>query len=78
VTQGTPCLGPVTQAGCGAICPSFSRGCYGCFGPSENANVAGLAADLARAGVPEDRIARLFGTFNANAEGFREVVKRDG
>ena len=31
VAKGTPCLGPVTQAGCGAICPSFNRGCYGCL-----------------------------------------------
>ena len=33
VAHGTPCLGPVTQAGCGAICPAYARGCYGCFGP---------------------------------------------
>jgi coenzyme F420-reducing hydrogenase gamma subunit len=34
VAHGTPCLGPMTQAGCGALCPSVSRGCYGCFGPA--------------------------------------------
>ncbi len=34
VAHGTPCLGPVTQAGCGALCPSVGRGCYGCFGPA--------------------------------------------
>ena len=38
VSQGIPCLGPVTQAGCGAICPAYNRGCYGCFGPMEAAN----------------------------------------
>ncbi len=32
VAQGTPCLGPVTVSGCGAFCPSFQRGCYGCYG----------------------------------------------
>jgi coenzyme F420-reducing hydrogenase gamma subunit len=42
VARGTPCLGPVTQAGCGAICPAFDRGCYGCFGPMEAANTATL------------------------------------
>lgn len=42
VAQGTPCMGPVTQAGCGAICPAYDRGCYGCFGPKENSNTASL------------------------------------
>lgn len=34
VAHGTPCMGPMTQAGCGALCPSVGRGCYGCFGPA--------------------------------------------
>ena len=38
VASGVPCLGPVTQAGCGALCPSYHRGCYGCFGPKESPN----------------------------------------
>ena len=38
VAHGTPCLGPVTHAGCGALCPSYDRGCYGCFGPMESPN----------------------------------------
>ena len=42
MVQGTPCLGPVTHAGCGAICPAFRRGCYGCFGPMETPNTAAL------------------------------------
>ena len=44
VANGTPCLGPVTQAGCGAICPAYARGCYGCFGPAETPNYAALGA----------------------------------
>ncbi|HET9436517.1 MAG TPA: hypothetical protein VFO50_06640 [Candidatus Limnocylindrales bacterium] len=44
VARGLPCLGPVTRTGCGAICPRFGRGCYGCFGPREQANTAGLSA----------------------------------
>lgn len=42
VANGEPCLGPVTRAGCGAICPAFGRGCYGCFGPAETVNAPGL------------------------------------
>ena len=60
VAHGTPCLGPVTQAGCGAICPSYHRGCYGCFGPMETPNTASLSAWWSRLGVAEEDIcARL-------------------
>jgi sulfhydrogenase subunit delta len=31
---GIPCLGPGTRTGCGVLCPSNGRGCYGCFGPA--------------------------------------------
>ena len=50
VAQGTPCLGPVTHAGCGAICPAYGRGCYGCYGPMETPNTAALAARMAGSG----------------------------
>ena len=50
VSKGIPCLGQVTQTGCGAICPRFGRGCYGCFGPREQANAAGLTRHLQMAG----------------------------
>ena len=46
VAHGTPCLGPVTQAGCGALCPGFDRGCYGCFGPAPTAEHADPASWL--------------------------------
>ena len=49
VAHGTPCLGPVTHAGCGAICPAYDRGCYGCFGPMETPNTASLTRRLQRA-----------------------------
>ena len=71
VARGTPCLGPVTQAGCGAICPSFGRGCYGCFGPMETPNTPSLARHLGRLGMAPPETARVFRTFNANAPAFR-------
>ena len=39
VAKCLPCLGPVTRTGCGAICPSMGRDCYGCFGPAEHDSV---------------------------------------
>jgi sulfhydrogenase subunit delta len=72
VANGVPCLGPVTQAGCGAICPSYHRGCYGCFGPKEQPNTASLSAHWRGLGVSEADLVRLWRTFNAYAEPFRQ------
>jgi coenzyme F420-reducing hydrogenase gamma subunit len=72
VAHGTPCLGPVTQAGCGAICPSYHRGCYGCFGPKETPNTAALSREWSRLGVSEREIMQIFRGVNANAEDFRK------
>jgi hypothetical protein len=71
VAHGTPCLGPVTHAGCGAICPAYDRGCYGCYGPMESPNTASLSGWFGRLGVDDPGIVRAFRTFNANAEPFR-------
>jgi sulfhydrogenase subunit delta len=70
VAHGTPCLGPVTQAGCGAICPAYNRGCYGCFGPVRAPNTASLIPQLARLGMSDEAIGKVFATFNAAAPGF--------
>lgn len=73
VAQGTPCLGPVTHAGCGAICPAYARGCYGCFGPMETPNTNSLGVWWNRLGVKEAEVARAFRGFNAWAEPFRQA-----
>ena len=72
VAHGTPCLGPVTQAGCGALCPSYDRGCYGCFGPAETTNTVSLARRLRELDMSERDVARVFATFNAAAPAFAE------
>src|SRR5215468_2946276 len=64
VARGAPCLGPVTHAGCGALCPSYNRGCYGCFGPMETPNTVALSARLRADGLDEKSIDRVFRTFN--------------
>ncbi len=70
--QGTPCLGPVTQAGCGALCPSYRRGCFGCYGPKESPNTQSMAVAWSRRGVQDVDIMRAFRSFNAYAEAFRK------
>ncbi|MBV9382959.1 MAG: oxidoreductase [Streptosporangiaceae bacterium] len=72
VAHGTPCLGPVTQAGCGAICPAYHRGCYGCFGPMETPNTKALAARWRELGATDQAVHRAFRTFTAAAEPFRK------
>jgi len=71
VANGTPCLGPVTHAGCGALCPPYSRGCYGCFGPMESPNTASLGSWWERLGVADADLVRAFRSFNAVAPAFR-------
>ncbi|MCP4962155.1 MAG: oxidoreductase [Actinomycetia bacterium] len=73
VAQQTPCLGPVTHTGCGALCPTYHRGCFGCFGPSEDANAESMAERLAETGMASIDIERLFHTFTAWSEPFRSV-----
>ena len=70
VSRASPCLGPVTRAGCGALCPGVDRGCFGCFGPADTANTAALPASFVGEGMTRVDISRLFRTFNANAPAF--------
>jgi coenzyme F420-reducing hydrogenase gamma subunit len=72
VAHGTPCLGPVTRAGCGAICPAYDRGCYGCFGPMETPNTERLGDLLTTLGEDDGTINRVFRTFYAGAAAFGE------
>ncbi len=76
--HGIPCLGPVVRAGCGALCPSLGRGCYGCFGPCENPNVRSLVSWFRSMGLGPEEIRRLFANENAYAEEFRRVLEDGG
>jgi len=78
VAHGTPCLGPVTHAGCGAICPAYDRGCYGCFGPMESPDTASLSQKLRDLGMSEEMLQRVYRSFNANAPAFRKESERHG
>ena len=75
VAHGTPCLGPVTHAGCGALCPAYDRGCYGCFGPMETPNTVSLTRQLQVLGLDERDTERVYRTFNVEAF---EEARADG
>ncbi len=76
VSHGTACLGPITQAGCKALCPSYDRGCYGCFGPMESANAASLANQWQYMGLSNRQIVDSLRGFNAWSEAFRKESDR--
>ncbi len=78
VAAGTPCLGPVTRAGCGALCPAVGRGCFGCFGPADTTNTASLSAQLRQQGATAVDVSRLFATFNVGAPAFAEASRAQG
>ncbi|HEX6023179.1 MAG TPA: hypothetical protein VFZ00_14380 [Solirubrobacter sp.] len=76
VAHGTPCLGPVTHAGCGALCPAYDRGCYGCFGPMESPNTESLGPLLEAVGMEDPDIVRVYRTFNAAAAPFAAAAEQ--
>lgn len=75
VTKGTACMGPVTHTGCGALCPSVGRGCYGCYGPGENPNTASLGQWFHGLGLLPDQIVNQFLAINSQAEPFTTAGK---
>jgi coenzyme F420-reducing hydrogenase gamma subunit len=76
VAQGIPCLGPVTQSGCGALCPSYDRGCYGCFGPAAQPNCDSLSDHLISTGTASGTLVPLLRNYNAAAPAFRAESDR--
>lgn len=75
VANGLPCMGPVTQTGCGVLCPSHGRDCYGCFGPSESPNGAALAACFAAQGLEREEIRQRFIAINGAAPDFERAAQ---
>lgn len=76
VAQGIACLGPVTQSGCNALCPSYNRGCYGCFGPASQSNLVSLTSQMEQDGASKQEISNSLQKFNNNAPAFREESRR--
>ena len=73
VAHGTPCLGPVTHAGCGALCPAYNRGCYGCFGPMETPNTVSLTERLQACSAWSDARRRRASSAPSTSRPFEEA-----
>lgn len=78
VTRGSACMGPVTRTGCGALCPSFGRDCYACYGPAENPNTVALARRFEGLGLVPEAVARRFLFINNGAPAFRDAGLKSG
>jgi coenzyme F420-reducing hydrogenase gamma subunit len=77
VAEGVACMGVVTSTGCGALCPSFDRGCYGCFGPSADPSLKAFANLCRELGLAEEEIHRKLRYIVNNAKAFREGGEKD-
>jgi coenzyme F420-reducing hydrogenase gamma subunit len=75
VAYGMPCLGPITKAGCGALCPSNGRGCYGCFGPFSSAELDAFVPVLVSKQRYPGEAVRLLRTISGNAPEFVEAAE---
>lgn len=78
ITRGVACLGPVTRAGCGALCPSLGRDCYGCYGPAEHANTDALAEQFRNLGLTPQAIVQRFQSINSQAPVFLAAANKAG
>lgn len=62
-TKEKVCLGPVTRAGCGAICPTYGQSCEACRGYITNPNDDSLREVLAKHGMTPDDITSMYTMF---------------
>ncbi len=73
--RGMACMGPVTKAGCGAICPTYGRECEGCYGPMSDANPQELARVFRKIGLTDRDIVRKFRKYAGDTPEFRKEAQ---
>jgi len=73
ITKKQPCMGPVTQTGCGALCPTLGRACYACYGPKENSNSISLGRQFEKFGFKQESISQQFSHINNNSIEFKKA-----
>lgn len=73
VAKQQPCMGPVTQSGCGALCPGVNRACYACYGPAENPNTHSLGHRFEKLGLSKETISQKFHHINSQAPAFKKA-----
>jgi len=71
-----PCLGPIIQGGCEAVCVSGGASCYGCFGLCQEPNIKALLKILNQISDKEE-IDRLFSMFLKKTEEYKKIIKND-
>ena len=59
-----PVRGPITRAGCNAICPSFRDGCEGCRGFLDDAKMDAQKDVLRKYGITVDEMMKKFNFYN--------------
>jgi coenzyme F420-reducing hydrogenase gamma subunit len=74
VAKGEPCMGPVTNGGCGALCPSVGRPCYSCHGPMDDPNARALAKLFEEQRLSPKDIVRKFSEFGGLTLAFRKAI----
>lgn len=75
VAKNILCLGPATRSGCGAICPSCGRGCYGCFGPQPGMDLNSLIPTLRAMEKDAGETARLLRHISNYAPAFSKAAE---
>jgi coenzyme F420-reducing hydrogenase gamma subunit len=64
--RGGVCLGPITRAGCHAVCPTYGVGCDGCRGLIPFPRVDSLRQVMAERGLDETKIEAKLTLFLSN------------
>ncbi len=70
-----PCLGPITQGGCGAICVTGGNACWGCFGLREEPQTEGLL-DVIFKFSDSDEAEKYFSMFLKRTEAYEKLRKK--